>query len=72
MFKQVKAPHAHVREERTNPKLVGQEGDEERQGDLKFNIDESILSAYDRVEMRKAKITIIADSDYINTSKSLF
>ena len=70
MLKQVRTPPAHVREERTYPKLVEQEGDKGRYGDLEFNLGESIFSAYDKTKMRKAKIMIIADSDYIDTSKS--
>ena len=46
MLKQMKTPPAHGREERTYPMFVGQEGDEERFGDL-------IFYAYDKAEMRK-------------------
>ena len=60
MFKQVRTPPAHVREERTYPKVVEQEGDKGRYEDLKFNFDDSIFSAYDKVEIRKAKIMIKA------------
>ena len=34
--------------------------------------DESIFAAYDKAEMRKAKIMIVANSDFVCTSKSLF
>ena len=33
---------------------------------------ETIFAAYDKVEMRKAKIFIVANSDFTHTSKSLF
>ena len=44
----------------------------ERYGDLKFRIDETIFAAYDKAEMRKAKILVIASSDFVSTSKSFF
>ena len=44
MFNQVGAPPTHV-EERAYPKLIEQEDDVERYGDLKFKIDESIFAA---------------------------
>ena len=47
MFKQVRAPPAHVKE-RAYPKQVAQEGDVERFGDLNFKIDEIIFAAYDK------------------------
>ena len=34
--------------------------------------DETIFAAYDKAEMRKAKIMIVANSDFVHTSKSLF
>ena len=34
--------------------------------------DETIFAAYDKVKMRKAKILIVANSDFAHTSKSLF
>ena len=34
--------------------------------------DETIFAAYDQAEMRKAKFMIIANSDFVYTSKSLF
>ena len=34
--------------------------------------DETIFAAYDKAEMRKAKIMIVASSDFVYTSKSLF
>ena len=43
MFKQVRAPPAHVKE--TYPKLVAHEGDVERYGGLRFQIDEIIFAA---------------------------
>ena len=71
MFKQVRAPPAHVKE-RAYPKIVAQEGDAEKFGELKFRIDETIFAAYDKAEMRKAKILVIVSSDFVHTSKSLF
>ena len=72
MFRQVKAPTGHVKE-RAYPKQVNQEGDVQRYGGLKaIKKDETICAAYDKAEMRKAKIMIVANSDFIYTSKSLF
>ena len=72
MFRQVKAPPFHVKE-RAYPKQVNQEGEVQRYGGLKaIKKDETIFAAYDKVEMRKAKIMIVANSDFVNTSKSLF
>ena len=34
--------------------------------------DETIFAAYDKAEMRKAKIMIVANSESVHTSKSLF
>ena len=34
--------------------------------------DETIFASYDKAEMRKAKIKIVANSDFVHTSKSLF
>ena len=34
--------------------------------------DETIFAAYDKAEMRRAKILIVANSDFVHTSKSLF
>ena len=34
--------------------------------------DETIFTAYDKAEMRKAKILIVANSDFAHISKSLF
>ena len=34
--------------------------------------DESIFAAYDKAEMRKAKIMVVANSEFVYTSKSLF
>ena len=72
MFRQVKAPPGHVKE-RAYPKQVNQEGDVQRYGGLKaMKKDETIFAAYDKAEMRKAKIMIVANSDFVYTSKSLF
>ena len=70
MFRQVKAPPGHVKE-RAYPKQVNQEDDVQRYGGLKaIKKDETIFAAY--AEMRKAKIMIVASSDFVHTSKSLF
>ena len=62
----------HVKE-RAYPKQVNQEGDVQRYGGLKaIKKDETIFAAYDKIEMRKAKIMIVASSDFVYTSKSLF
>ena len=72
MFRQVKAPPGHVKE-RAYPKQVNQECDFQRYGGLKaIKKDETIFAAYDKAEMRKAKIAIVASSDFVYTSKSLF
>ena len=72
MFRQVKSPPAHVKE-RAYPKQVNQEGDVQRYGGLKaIKKDETIFAAYDKAEMRKVKIMIVANSDFVHTSKSLF
>ena len=34
--------------------------------------DETVFDAYDKAEMRKARIMIVASSDFVYTSKSLF
>ena len=62
----------HVRE-RVYPQKMNQEGDVQRYDGLKtIQIDETIFAAYDKAEMRKAKIMIVANSDFVHTSKSLF
>ena len=72
IFRQIKAPPGHVKE-RAYPKQVNQEGDVQRYVGLKaIKIDETIFAAYDKAEMRKAKIMIVASSDFVYTSKSLF
>ena len=72
MFRQVKAPPGHVKE-RGYPKQVNQEGDFQRYGGLQaIKKDETIFAAYDKAEMRKTKILINANSDFVYTSKSLF
>ena len=71
IFKQVRAPPAHVKK-RAHPKQVTQEIDVERYCELRFRIDETIFAVYDNAEMRKAKILVIASSDFVNTSRSLF
>ena len=72
MFRQVKAPPGYMKE-KAYPKQVNQEGDDQIYGGLKaIKKDETILTAYDKAEMRKAKIMIVASSDFVYTSKSLF
>ena len=72
MFRQVSSPPGHVKE-RIYPKLVNQDGDVQRYGGLKaIKKDETIFAAYDKAEMRKAKIKIVANSEFVYTSKSLF
>ena len=71
MFKQIQAPPAYVKQ-RTYPKSVAQEGDDERCAGLRFRKDETIFAAYDNVEMRKSKILVVASSDFVHASKSLF
>ena len=72
MFRQVKAPQGHVKE-RAYPKQVNQEGDVQRYGGLQaIEKDETIFAIYDKAELRKAKIKIAANSDFVYTSKSLF
>ena len=62
----------HVKE-RAYPKQVNQEGDVPRYGGLKaIKKDETIFAAYDKAEMRKAKIMVVASSDFVCTFKSLF
>ena len=72
MFRQVKAPPGHVKE-RAYPKQVNQEGDVQRYGGLQaIKKDETIFAAYDQAEMRMAKIMIVANSDFVHTSKFRF
>ena len=70
-FKQVRAPPAHVKE-KAFPKQVTQTGDVKRYVELKFDVDETIFTANVKAEMRKAKVLVIASSDFLNTSTSLF
>ena len=72
MFRQVSSPPGHVKE-RIYPKLVNQDGDVQRYGGLKaIKKDETIFAAYDKAEMRKAKIMVVTNSEFVYTSKSLF
>ena len=72
MFRQVVTPPSHVKD-RTYPKLVSRDGDVQRYGALKaIKKDETIFAAYDKAEIRKAKIMIVANSEFVYTSKSLF
>ena len=72
MFRQIKVPPGHVKE-RAYPKQVNQEGDVQKYGGLKaIKKGETIFAAYDKAERRKAKIQLVASSDFVYTSKSLF
>ena len=72
MFRQLTTPPGHVKE-RIYPKLVNQNGDVQIYGGLKaIKKDETIFAAYDKAEMRKAKIMIVANSELVYTSNSLF
>ena len=72
MFKKIKAPLGHVKE-RAYPKQMNQEGDVQRYGGLKaIKKDETIFAAYDKAVMRKAKIMIVASSDFVYNFKSVF
>ena len=72
MFRQLTTPPGRVKE-RIYPKLVNQDGDAQRYGGLiAIKKDETIFAAYDKAEMRKAKIMIVASSEFVYTSKFLF
>ena len=72
MFRQVKAPPGHAKE-RAYSKQVNQEADVQRYGGSKaIKKDETTFAEYNKAEMRKGKIMIVANSDSICTSKSLF
>ena len=72
MFRQVATNPSHVKD-RTYPKQMSQQGDVQKYGGLKaIKKDEIIFAAYDKAEMRKAKIMIVANSEFVYTSKSLF
>ena len=59
----MKTPPGHV-EERAYPKQVNQEGDIQRYGGLKaIKKNETIFAEYDKAEMKKAKIMVVASSD---------
>ena len=72
IFRQLTTPPGHVKE-RVYPKLVNQDGDAQRYGGLTaIKKDETIFAAYDKAEMRKVKIMVVANSEFVYTSKSLF
>ena len=72
MFRQIRAPPGLVKD-RAYPKQVTQECDVQRYGGKKtIKKDETNFAAYDKAEMRKAKIMVVANSDFVHTSKSLF
>ena len=72
MFRQIRAPPGHV-EDRAFPKQMTQEGDVQRYGGMKtIRKDETIFAADDKAERRKAKIMIVANSDFVHTSQPLF
>ena len=67
IFRQLTTPPGHVKER------VYQDGDAQRYGGLTaIKKDETIFAAYDKAEMRKAKIMVVANSEFVYTSKSLF
>ena len=67
MFRQVTAHPGHVKE-RVYPKLRNQDGDVQRYGGLKaIKKDETIFAAYDKAEKRKAKIMIVAKTEFVHT-----
>ena len=52
---------------------MAQEGDVQRYGGMKtIRKDETIYASDDKAEMRNAKIMIVANSDFVHTSKSPF
>ena len=70
--KQVTAPPGHVKEI-IYPKIVNQDGDTQRYGGLKaIKKDATIFAAYDKAEIRKAKIMVVANSEFVHTSNPLF
>ena len=72
MFKQIRSPPDHVKD-RAYPKQVTQEGDLQRYGGMKtIRKDDTIFAAYDKAEMRKATIMIVANSDFVHTSEICF
>ena len=72
IFRQLTTPPGHVKE-RVYPKLVNQDGDAQRYGGLiAIKKDETIFAAFVKAEMRKAKIMVVANSEFVYTSKSLF
>ena len=71
MFKQARAPQSHVKE-KAYTKQVTQERDVESYGGMKIWKDKTIFAAYEKKEMRKAKILIVANSEFAHISKSLF
>ena len=72
MFKQLSSPPGYLKE-RIYLKLVNEDCDAQRYGGLiAIKKDETIFAAYDKAEMRKAKIMIVASSKFVYTSKSLF
>ena len=63
MFRQVTAPPGHVKE-RIYSKLVNQDGDVQRYGGLKAIKKNETIFAYDKAEIKKAKIMIVANSEF--------
>ena len=58
--------------ERAYPKQLNKEGDVQRYGGLKaIKKDETIFAAYDKAEIRKANIMIVANSEFVYTSKTI-
>ena len=72
IFRQLAIPPSHVKG-RTYSKQVSRDCDVQRYGGLKaIKKDETIFAAYEKAEVRKAQIMIVANSEIVYTSKSLF
>ena len=71
MFRQIKAPSGHVKKSVPETSESRRRCSEIRRIEA-IKKDETIFAAYDKAEMRKAKIMIVASSDFVYTSKSLF
>ena len=48
------------------------EGGDRRYGGLKAPVGDSLIAAYDPLDIKEAKYPIIASSDYLYTPRSLF
>ena len=71
MFRQLTTSPGHVKE-RIYTKRVSQDSDVQRYGGLEaIKKDGTIFAAYDKAEIRKAKIMIVANSEFVYTYNSL-